>query len=253
MTWDLWGYDLHTAGANGDLPEGLTFHYHPTDDTIRGTAFYAPAVEARLGGRRVGHLAWDGADRFGNVSGKINDIRVHKDLRRHGIATAMMDFARQYEPKVRHSNELSPAGEQWMAYETSRHRTAMPTLYRGLQHEFDPDRPAIPIGAPNGYSHWTDSPDIARQWAGPEGHVYSYDLPDEAMGSKWLNENADGKTPLYFDNGPLIGRPGAPKLKGREYLVYNDHDDYDPTQIKPYKKANHMTAAVTVYTKDEVR
>lgn len=146
-------------------------------------------------------------------------------------------------------------GSQWVEHYQKLHannsrtvasRTAMPVLYRGLQREFDPDRPATPIGAPNGYSHWTDSPDIARQWAGPEGHVYSYDLPDEAMGSKWINENADGKTPLYFDNGPLIGRSGAPKLKGREYLVYNDHDDYDPTQIKPYKKARTMTAAVTV-------
>ena len=105
-------------------------------------------------------------------------------------------------------------------------RVAMPSLYRGQENEFDPNFDTD-LSEPSGYTHWTDNQDLARQYAGPKGHVYQYDLPDEAMGSSYIDD--DGERPLYYDND---GKAGLNGVEGREYLVYHDHDDYDPSKIK---------------------
>ena len=111
-------------------------------------------------------------------------------------------------------------------------KIAMPVLYRGLEHEFDPDVDANDTLPPAGYSHWTNSPALARQYAGPEGHVYFCDFPDEAEGESYIDEQ--GERPLYYNNGGLVGLRG---VKGDEYLVYHGHPDYDPGKIKDVRDA----------------
>lgn len=54
-------------------------------------------------------------------------------------------------------------------------------LYRGLQEPFDPNYDMSRTDAPTGYSTFTDSPELARRYAGDDGHVYQYDIPEEAL------------------------------------------------------------------------
>jgi hypothetical protein len=117
---------------------------------------------------------------------------------------------------------------------TGSRREAMPTLYRGLEGEFDPDYDASQ-SEPSGYTHWTDNPELARQYAGPKGSVYQYDLPDEAMGQSYIND--DGERPLYYDND---GRAALNGVSGKEYLVYQDHEDYDPSKIRRHSSASYI-------------
>lgn len=101
------------------LPEGITFHYHETDDTIPDgiydQEFESPAVEARHNDDHVGYLAWD-YDRYPAPT----MVNVHPDYRRHGIGTALWDFARQHEPDLQHSENLTDLGEKWVNHEQSR-------------------------------------------------------------------------------------------------------------------------------------
>lgn len=114
--------DNHTAARLAmplPLPEGITFHYHETDDTIPDgiydQEFESPAVEARHNDDHVGYLAWD-YDRYPAPT----MVNVHPDYRRHGIGTALWDFARQHEPDLQHSENLTDLGEKWVNHEQSR-------------------------------------------------------------------------------------------------------------------------------------
>ena len=114
------------------LPDGMTFHYHPTRKTVPNyiprSQFSVPGVEARHNGTTTGWLCWtDGSpEDGGRPVGEINDVYVSHPSRRHGIATALFDFAKQHEPNVHHSDTLSEAGRAWRDHEQSRHasRTA---------------------------------------------------------------------------------------------------------------------------------
>ena len=99
-------------------------------------------------------------------------------------------------------------------------------LYRGLEREFDPDYDLTRTDAPNDYSTWTDNPDLARQYAGQGGYVYSIDLPANKMGREIID--ADGERVLFFNNEKPAALNG---VSGNEYLIYLDHDDYSPSKI----------------------
>jgi glutaredoxin-like protein NrdH len=103
------------------LPEGITFHYHETDETAPPT-IYAPAIEARHDGKTVGKLEWFGEHEANpNLPhGEINMVEVHPDYRRHNIATTMFDHARRIDPAVKHSPGKTNLGQSWAEYEQSR-------------------------------------------------------------------------------------------------------------------------------------
>lgn len=259
MSLDLWGYGVPGPGERTAMPAidddgDYDELYHFTDDPHFSGPHpdHEPATISEFGEPGI-YLTNDPHNSSVSGGGRpyMATFRVPSWYEDHpGFEPDHYGNSSDYfvRPEWFHELKLTGVSPTPVDHHTAA-RTAMPKLYRGLDREFDPGHEDIPIGAPRGYSHWTDNPGIARQYAGPDGHVYQYDLPDEAMGSKWLDENADGKTPLYFDNGEMIGHPGMrPKLKGREYVVYNEHPDYDPTQIKPYKESRIMTAAVTVYS-----
>jgi hypothetical protein len=108
------------------MPEGMTFHYHPTRETVPNyiprSQFSVPGVEARHNGTTCGWLCWtDGSpEDGGRPVGEINDVYVSHPQRHHGIATALFDFAKQHEPNVHHSDTLSEAGRKWREHEESR-------------------------------------------------------------------------------------------------------------------------------------
>jgi GNAT superfamily N-acetyltransferase len=126
--------DLRRLAMPMPTPEGVTFHYHPTDDTIptqpwpadptrQVGLFSAPAVEARHDGRHVGHLEWDPYPYVEDDEEPIptvSMIKVHPDYQRHGIGTALWDFARRHEPDLEHSHVRTELGEKWVNHERSR-------------------------------------------------------------------------------------------------------------------------------------
>lgn len=100
-------------------------------------------------------------------------------------------------------------------------------LYRGLERALDHGHDLAQTDAPNGYTTWTDNPDLARQYAGEGGHVYYIDLPISYMGDDVFDD--DGERALFFNNDKPAGLSG---VSGDEYLVYTDHDMYDQSMVK---------------------
>lgn len=101
------------------------------------------------------------------------------------------------------------------------------TLYRGLTQHFNPEHDTTTTDAPNGYSTWTDNPELAKQYAGPSGYVYKIELPLSEMGDEYLD--IDGDRVLFFNNENKAGLNG---VKGNEFLIYTDHELYNPNSIK---------------------
>jgi GNAT superfamily N-acetyltransferase len=96
------------------------------DEEYRGLIVARRLTPAGTPGRRAGTLSWFGGviDRKGdgtpddrsNVNGgTIYKVFVSVPHRRKGVASAMLDFARERHPdqQIRHSNALSPDGAAW--------------------------------------------------------------------------------------------------------------------------------------------
>lgn len=109
-------------------------------------------------------------------------------------------------------------------------------LYRGLEHKFDPNHDLTTTDAPHGYSTWTDNPELAKQYAGPDGYIYYIDLPKSELGENVIDEdpNSDtyGDRTLFFFNDKSCGING---VCGNEVLLYVLHDLFDASMIKEYK------------------
>jgi glutaredoxin-like protein NrdH len=172
-------YDERTKTAMpAPLPQGVTFHYHPTDETTPPT-IYAPAIEARHDGKTVGKLEWFGPHETNpNLPhGEINMVEVHPDYRRHNIATTMFDHARRIDPAVKHSPGKTGLGRAWAEYEQSRRasRTA--------------SRLAMP--APK-------FPDFGHQL--PHVGPMPGTDPDDGHDESWWNNGGCGSMALAFKN-----------------------------------------------------
>lgn len=117
--------DLRRLAMPQPLPQGVYFRYHPE-------LMWSPGVTAHLpGGKQVGSLEWYDDDHVmvdlgSRKPGEIDRIGVHPDHQGQSIATSMFDFAKQYEPRLHHSETLTDDGRGWSAYEKARHaRLAM--------------------------------------------------------------------------------------------------------------------------------
>ena len=102
-------------------------------------------------------------------------------------------------------------------------------LYRGLEQPFDKNYNSSLSDAPQGYSTWTDNPDLAREYAGKNGLVYYTDLPKNKLGKELIDQ--DGERALFVDNEKPAGLRG---IKGKEFLLYTEHDDYRAQNIKEF-------------------
>jgi len=106
----------------------------------------------------------------------------------------------------------------------------MVNLYRGMSQKFDPNYDLNNTGALNGYTYYTDNPSMAREYAGKDGYVYQYQVPKSSLGDDIMNE--DGDRVLAYKNSDKKLATGT---KGGEYMVYNDHENYDPNNVKLYE------------------
>lgn len=113
-------------------PRGMTFHYYPDGDALQAAGrsrgdqpLYPPCVEARNAqGNHVGFLEWHGDEMPHLPPGEINMVKVKPGYRRRGVATALLDFARQHDPGVHHSSGKTELGQMWADHEESRYREA---------------------------------------------------------------------------------------------------------------------------------
>lgn len=114
-------------------PEGLNFRHHPDAASaaaaLEGTKVtaYGPAVTAHLGDdpTPIGSIDWTTErNRHGDEPGQVGFIHVHPDHRRSGVGTAMFNWTKQnVRPDLRHSDERTPLGRDWVKHEQSRTAT----------------------------------------------------------------------------------------------------------------------------------
>lgn len=124
---------LLTAMPN-PLPQGVHFRYHPE-------LVWSPGVTAHYKGKQIGSLEWYHDDHImvdlgSRKPGEIDRISVDPKHQGNSVASSMFDFAKQHEPRLHHSDRLTPDGEGWSAYEKSRHAAVTQNLVDRLHDEF---------------------------------------------------------------------------------------------------------------------
>lgn len=108
-------YVLHDTGAHNLI------HAYPASRNAEGQILHPTSREARK--KPVASFTWFGgtpteADLASNSTtapGTIYKVIVKPAHQRKGIASAMLDFARERNPQsqIRHSAALSPEGKAW--------------------------------------------------------------------------------------------------------------------------------------------
>jgi hypothetical protein len=100
-------------------------------------------------------------------------------------------------------------------------------LYRGLEKPLDPNYDPNMRDSPSGYSTWTDNPLLARQYAGKNGNIYAIFVPKSEVKADYIN--SDGDRSFVYATGK---KAGLNNVAGKEFLLYEDHDLFSPSQIK---------------------
>ena len=235
QTWHVRGadnghrYDPEELLIHDRLPSGVR--------AVTPTGSW-PTVSAHHGDRTVGYLQWNpdpGPDR-----GRIENVQVHPDYQRRGIGLALFDLAKQHEPHLRHSENLSEDGKGWRNHEQNRNaRLAMPTYYH---HTDDPDFHPDPERQPTSMSQHPGGPGI---FLTPE------ERPDMWKG---LHGGDDYRVEFHADDD-ITEHPGVWSenygLDGAPLEIFVPGDQMHHLTVKNVhpRKARTMTAAVTVYTK----
>lgn len=97
-----------TAGAHGELPEGVTFEHKPSRDGLEHflIAFHPEGEKyGPFGKDYAGHLTWWDDD------GEISGANVAQPLQRRGLATELLRRAKEITPHIRHAPEKARTDE----------------------------------------------------------------------------------------------------------------------------------------------
>ena len=124
--------DQKTAGANGNLPEGIQFE-HSEDEHDHHITARVPGAKGYNWGDEgtVGRLSWTKHDLDPDTSliheisrpldaGTVTDVDVHPDYQRRGIASAMWEQAKTHADRFQvpgpyHSELQTDEGQEWAA------------------------------------------------------------------------------------------------------------------------------------------
>lgn len=98
---------MHNAGAYGPFPEDVTFGPAPSYEGHPRIHPDWPGIRVKVRGEYAGHLYWD------PETHTIADVYVVPHWQRRGIATELLRRAREIDPYLRHSYELTPDGRAW--------------------------------------------------------------------------------------------------------------------------------------------
>ena len=99
-------------------------------------------------------------------------------------------------------------------------------LYRGLEKVFNKTYDYSKMDSMIGYSTWTDTLLLARQYAGPNGYVYAIFIPKSDIKAEYINNDGD-RAFVYTGK-----KAGLNNVNGKEYLVYEYHEMFSPNKIK---------------------
>ena len=102
------------------------------------------------------------------------------------------------------------------------------TLFRGLTQEYDPDYDKSKLDNPNGYESWTDSYDLAKEYAGENGYVYSTEVPNKDLNTEDIFDENGDRSLVYWNDKPV----GLHGVEGEEFMVYTEHEDHDKLDYK---------------------
>lgn len=122
------------AGSKLSIETSKKMRYKPEAFGIR------PGVAAHLDGNLVGHIEWYPSDWHHSFHGTNNEVAMiathDRDLQRHGIATALYDYAKQnVNPDLRHSPVQTGLGSLWSKHEESRHASRIAAFDPDALHE----------------------------------------------------------------------------------------------------------------------
>ena len=118
ISWNSGGKMVHhqfggpiqkRAGANGNLPEGLTFHHEQVMDgkLHHMIARHPDAPHQEMWGNHVGRITWWSSD------GEVSNLHVEPQYQRRGVATELWNRAKAVQPDLKHSEEQTEEGAAW--------------------------------------------------------------------------------------------------------------------------------------------
>jgi hypothetical protein len=151
------------------------------------------------------------------------------------------DYVSKRTVKFREDQDLLSEAKRYKSAEEFINKIEAPKqgsvrLYRGMTQKFDEGFNLTKTDAPTGYSTWTDNKRLAEQYAGRDGFVYEIDMPKKQQGKELIN--MDGERVLFLDNEKMAG---LNNISGKEYLIYNNHELYNPSLIKESKTKSQLT------------
>lgn len=137
------------AGANGDLPEGITFRHGgpyelPDDGLFNRATDGEHEIRADHEGRCIGHLKWltKVNPSAGISEGHITYTGVRGEYHRRGVATEMLRRAREVDPRVHHSHTLTPEGRAWSEKQAAR----ITQMHQWFEHHLGEINPEDHVG-----------------------------------------------------------------------------------------------------------
>ena len=112
-------------------------------------------------------------------------------------------------------------------YEENKNKTST-TYYRGLTQKYDPNYDKSKLDNPNGYESWTDSLELAKEYAGKNGYVYSVEIPNNELNPDDIYDQ-DGERSLMYYNDKPVALHG---VEGEEFMLYTDHEKWNDLEYK---------------------
>lgn len=112
-------------------------------------------------------------------------------------------------------------------YEENKNKTST-TYYRGLTQKYDPNYDKSKLDNPNGYESWTDSLELAKEYAGKNGYVYSVEIPNNELNPDDIYDQ-DGERSLMYYNDKPVALHG---VEGEEFMLYTDHEKWKDLKYK---------------------
>ena len=112
-------------------------------------------------------------------------------------------------------------------YEDNKNKTST-TYYRGLTQKYDPNYDKSKLDNPNGYESWTDSLELAKEYAGKNGYVYSVEIPNNELNTDDIYDQ-DGERSLMYYNDKPVALHG---VEGEEFMLYTDHEKWNDLEYK---------------------
>lgn len=225
------------------MPEGIQFKYHPDYPYDLHGHQRGPTAYAVKDYDQLGYVTW-------HPDGEVKMIDVNPDYRRHGIGTALFDFAKQHEPNLHHSPHKSDLGEAWSSYEKSRHTAlncyvarapynpAGGPLWRGMRVKWSPEELSQLNDLHQSGDHQALAHTIldkvqhgstAGEWNAPREDggglgVYWSGSPDVSHSYSHHGDGHDPKPAGPFENVVVQADKYNPE---HEWTPYDDDADYD--------------------------